>query len=80
MRSASSSRSGRSARVTTCEVTAPRQTSVGQVDVEVTASDGTATIVGIWLGEHHTHSGTRTGRFTSLTESLTDLVVAGLQR
>ena len=44
------------------------------------ASDGTATIVGIWLGEHHTHGGTRTGRFTSLTESLTDLVVAGLQR
>lgn len=44
------------------------------------ASDGTATIVGIWLGEHHTHSGTRTGRFTSLTESLTELVVAGLQR
>ncbi|MGQ9352444.1 hypothetical protein [Mycolicibacterium gilvum] len=44
------------------------------------ASDGTATIVGIWLGEHHAHSGTRTGRFTSLTESLTDLVVAGLQR
>ncbi|MFB1298767.1 hypothetical protein ACAG24_025005 [Mycobacterium sp. pW049] len=33
------------------------------------ASDGTAT-----------HSGIRTGRFTSLTESLTDLVVAGLQR
>ena len=44
------------------------------------ASDGTATTVGIWLGEHHTHSGIRTGRFTSLTESLTDLVVAGLQR
>jgi hypothetical protein len=44
------------------------------------ASDGTATIVGIWLGEHHTHSGIRTGRFTSLTESLTELVVTGLQR
>ncbi|WP_006243432.1 hypothetical protein [Mycolicibacterium tusciae] len=43
------------------------------------ASDGTATIVGIWLGEHHTHSGTRTGRFTSLTESLTELAVTGLQ-
>lgn len=43
------------------------------------ASDGTATIVGIWLGEHHTHSGTRTGRFTSLTESLTELAITGLQ-
>ena len=44
------------------------------------AADGTATVVGIWLGEHYTHSGTRTGRFTSLTGSITELALAGLQR
>lgn len=44
------------------------------------AADGTATVVGIWLGEHHTHSGTRTGRFASLTGSITELALTGLQR
>jgi hypothetical protein len=44
------------------------------------ASDGTAVIVRIWLGEHNVTDTTSSGRFTSPTESLSELALADLRR
>jgi streptogrisin B len=36
-------------------------------------SDNSATVIGIWLGEHFEPSGSRYGRFTALTDVLADI-------
>ncbi len=36
-------------------------------------SDSSATVIGIWLGEHFEPNGPRYGRFTALTDVLADI-------